>query len=141
MAIRKKLKSTKASPAHFGTKYQTKGSLGQNRIKVMYRRHVPGVMNGTEEKFACYLSSLIQTEEVIRWEFESHTLRLAPKTTYTPDFYVIMKDGSIRFYEVKGFWTSAARIKTKMAAFLYPQYKFVAAQLKRGEWKYEEFNP
>lgn len=137
MATRSK-KIAKRSQTHGNTKYPRMGSSGRNHIRITHQRHTPGRMNGTENQFASLLSSQIG-KTISHWEFESHTLRLAEKTTYTPDFYVITNEGQVIFYEVKGYWTPAARIKIKIAASLYPQYRFIAAKIKRGEWEYEEF--
>lgn len=76
-------------------------------------------------------------------EYEPMRLRLANNTTYTPDFCVV-ENGRITFWECKGFWRPAARVKIKVAARLYPWAKFVAVikQKKKngGGWAEEELS-
>ena len=45
---------------------------------------------------------------VFSWRYEAVTLKLADKTTYTPDFLVVLVDGSIELHEVKGTWNAPA---------------------------------
>lgn len=68
-------------------------------------------------------------------------LRLADRTTYNPDFYLMLPDGSIGFHETKGFWRDDARAKIKMAAEQFPEWFFVAVQWdsKAKEWRFERF--
>ncbi|KKL13469.1 hypothetical protein LCGC14_2525450 [marine sediment metagenome] len=94
-------------------------------------------MNKTEAAFATLLEFCRGANEIIAWEFEPIKLRLAKKTFYTPDFLVVESERFI-FYEVKGFWRDDARVKIKVAAETYPYFKFIAVQLKRKEWVYEE---
>ncbi len=73
-------------------------------------------------------------------EFEAIKLRLAAKTHYTPDFAVLLADGSFELHEVKGFWREDARIKIKIAAEKFP-FAFVAVTRRRksAPWKFERF--
>jgi len=107
-------------------------------------RHVPGKMNSLEKKFADHLRSLEIAGKVLWWRFEPIRLRLTIQdktTTYTPDFVVLMSSGEIEVYETKGFWTSAARVKTKVAADLYWFWRFYGAKnTKKTGWVYEEFS-
>ena len=76
-------------------------------------------------------------------------LKLGLNTTYTPDFMVILPGGGIHFHEVKGSWKMPhqddSRVKIKLAATLYPEFKFFAAvkvpEKKGGGWELEEFRP
>jgi len=108
------------------------------------RRHVPGKMNGLETKFSEYLKDLERKGEVLWWAFEPARLKLADpdqKTTYTPDFWVHLKDGSMVFYETKGFWKPNARTKTKTAASKYYMFPFIGVKWKNKKWEFEEFLP
>jgi len=100
-------------------------------------------MNKTEAAYAAELEIQLKVGMIVDWAFESHKLRLADKTYYTPDFMVITKDREMEFHEVKGFWRDDARVKIKVAAESYPMYRFKAVQMKRkkdgGGWKVEEF--
>ena len=98
-----------------------------------------GKMNKTEEAYSLVLEQRRLAGEIHHWAFEAMALRLADRTTYTPDFFVINKDGNISFFEVKGFWHQAGRIKIKVAAENHPWFDFQAIQLKKKEWIYEQF--
>ena len=105
-----------------------------------------GVMNPTEEWYAAQLEALKQAGAVQWYKFEGITFKLAPRTTYTPDFAVMMADNTIELHEVKGFWQGTARVKIKLAAELFP-FKFLAIVAKKAakkngggfECKVEEF--
>ena len=102
-----------------------------------------GTMNKTEQAYAHHLDWLKSEGEVLEYRFESVTLRLAKRTRYTPDFMLIMDDGTIELHEVKGFWRDDARVKIKVAAEMYPMFRFVAvkkiAKKHGGGWSAEGF--
>lgn len=101
-------------------------------------RRKPGEMNKLEASYAMKLK-LDQTMGQILWyQFDAIKLRLADKTFYTPDFFVMTKDGDLEVHEVKGFWEDDARVKIKVAADKFP-FKFIAISQKRKEWIIEEF--
>ena len=102
-------------------------------------RRVAGKMNKTEEAYSKVLEARKLSGEIHHWQFEAMALRLADRTTYTPDFFIIMADGSIVFHEVKGFWQGTGRVKIKVAAELHPWFEFTAVQLKKKTWVYEQF--
>jgi hypothetical protein len=99
------------------------------------RRHVAGVMNKTEADFE--QTFLLRKPH----GFEEITLKLAPDTRYTPDFWEMDDDDVLAFDEVKGFWRDDAKVKIKMAAKLFPQFRFRAWRRKRGVWAREHFGP
>ena len=110
------------------------GRLALGRLKT-------GEMNKTEARYAEHLKSIEGT--VIAWhKFEAVKLRLADNTFYTPDFAVMLLDGTMEMHEVKGFWEDDARVKIKVAASLYP-FRFKAlkpiAAKRGGGWEVEEF--
>ena len=93
-------------------------------------RHVTGVMNKTESLYAETLTARHIAGEVQSWSFESHTFRLASGLRFTPDFEVVLADGSIEFVDVKGSTKREAidpksRVKIKMAAQMFPHFRFV----------------
>jgi hypothetical protein len=92
-------------------------------------------MNGTEKAFADSLSKQTLAGEIVRWTFESVTLKLGDNCRYTPDFYVLMSDGSVTFYEVKGFWRDDARVKIKAAASKFP------SKMRPPSWRRQRIRP
>lgn len=96
-------------------------------------------MNKLEAKYAAHLETMRRAGRIIFWRFESVKFRLADRTWYTPDFYIMRPDGSIEVHETKGFWEDDARVKIKATAEQFPEFFFVAVQWKKGEWVLERF--
>jgi hypothetical protein len=100
-------------------------------------------MNGLEKRYAAYLEIRRVVGEIRGWKFEAVKLRLAPATFYNVDFTVWMADGSFEQHEVKGgHFEDDARVKVKVAARMFPEYRFIVARekdRKRSEWSFEEF--
>lgn len=107
--------------------------------KVVARcRRKPGVMNGTEAKMAEYLDQKKAVGEVIAYWFERYTLKLADDTRYTPDFAVLLANGELEFWEVKGFWRDDAKVKIKVAEEMFPHiFRQCKIKAKRdgGGWE------
>jgi hypothetical protein len=101
-----------------------------------------GEMNKTEAAYALTLDAYKADGLIAWWKFEGVKLRLADNTFYSPDFFVMAKDGTLEAHEVKGFWMDDARVKIKVASELYP-FRFVAIRAKSkkdgGGWAVEEF--
>lgn len=97
-----------------------------------------GSMNKLEAKYAAHLTDLLNLGRVARFDFEPEKLRLADRTFYTPDFRILLPDGTVEFHETKGFWQDDARVKIKVAADQHP-YTFRAVQWKDKRWIEEEF--
>lgn len=101
-----------------------------------------GVMNKLEESYSHYLEELKQKGDVLWWKFEGMTFKLAKRTTYTPDFNVMLANGQLQMHEVKGFWQGDARVKIKVAADMFP-LQFIAikaeAKCRGGGWLREDF--
>lgn len=95
-------------------------------------------MNTLEARYAAYLDVGLREGRVLQWDFEAIKLRLADGAWYTPDFRVILPDGTEEYHETKGFWREAARVRLKVAAELHP-YKFVAIKWVNKQWEREEF--
>ncbi len=96
---------------------------------------IKGEMNKTEQAYAMHLQAQ-QAKKRIEWfGYEVRTLRLDEKTTYTPDFWVILPGGRHEFHEVKGrhTWEDSV-IKFKWAAQLYPYARFVMLERRDGTW-------
>lgn len=102
-----------------------------------------GVMNATERAFAQHLEMLKRTGEIVSYDFEKETFKLGKACTYTPDFRVLLPDGGIVFYEVKGYWLDDAKVKIKVAAEMNRMYRFIAVMKKTkkegGGWSETEF--
>lgn len=98
-------------------------------------------MNKLEARYAGRLEAMKRAGQIVFWKFEAVALRLADKTTYNPDFYLMLPDGSVGFHETKGFWRDDARAKIKVAAEEFPELFFVAVQWdsKAKEWRFERF--
>ena len=101
-----------------------------------------GTLNKAELAYQNELERQKGLGEVLWYRFEGLKLRLADKTFYTPDFAVMIANGTLEMREVKGFWTDDAKVKIKVAAAMYP-FRFIAvrpeAKKRGGGWKIEEF--
>lgn len=89
-------------------------------------------MNSTEQAyFDNFISPRISSGEYLEARYEAITFRLAPKTTYTPDFLIVTADHLIELHECKGGFTrDDARVKWKVAAALYPFFTWRMIHMK-----------
>ena len=114
---------------------------GQAEPAKARQAHTPGQMNKGESLYSVYLFSRMRAGEVESFAFEADTLLLAHLCRYTPDFRVVLPDGTIEYHECKGkkgksyYAREDARIKIKVAASLYPQFTFCVVWLDRGTWR------
>lgn len=92
---------------------------------------VKGTMTKLERSHAEGLELRKRAGEVLWWAYEGITLKLAPDTRYTPDFAVMLADGTLEIHETKGFMEEAAWVRLKLAAELFP-FRFILFQLKKG---------
>lgn len=119
----------------------TSPAEAQRRLYALGRLKT-GEMNATEASYAQRLELLRRSGEVQWWKFEGIKLRLADSTFYTPDFAVMMADGTIELHEVKGHWLDDARAKIKIAAEMFP-FRFIAVKRRSkrdgGGFSVEEF--
>lgn len=106
-------------------------------------RLAKGTMNATETRYAAHLDQLRLAGEVLWWRFEPVKLLLAPDTTLTPDFMVMVADGTLEMHDVKGskaIYMDDAKVKMKMAARDYPFVFRVVFPVKKkdgGGWEIE----
>lgn len=99
--------------------------------------HVTG-MNKTEMEYARELELRKKAGEIVDWKYEPFSLKLANKTYYKPDFLLVFPD-HFEIHEVKGtFIREDAIVKLKVAAKMFPWFKFVLAQKKRKYWVIKE---
>lgn len=79
--------------------------------------------------------------QIIHWAHHAITLKLVEGARYSPDFLVIRADREIELQEVKGFMREAAGVRLKVAAELYPWFRFVLVRRgkgARGQWTCDE---
>ena len=86
-----------------------------------------------EEQYNSMLELKYRACEILAYEYESITFRLAPKTTYTPDFLVVLPDGKVQIHEVKGFAREDAIVKFKVAAQQNPWFEFIMVKKSKTE--------
>ena len=102
-------------------------------------------MNKTEAAYGDVLMTRMALGEILRFRFEEVVFVLGDRCRYTPDFEVVLEDGTVEYHEVKGFWRDDARVKIKAAARKFNDRKFIAVQKlpknQGGGWKVEEINP
>lgn len=100
-------------------------------------------MNGLERERAVIHEARKRAGEIQDWQFERVTLKLAPDCRYTPDFFILERDGTITLEEAKGHWEDDARVKIRVAADRFPWFRFVAVRRvpkkEGGGWRFEEF--
>lgn len=100
-------------------------------------------MNKLEQRYANQLEMMRLAREINGWTYEPDKLELAYRCTYTPDFKVFKNKGktdlTIEYHEVKGYMRDDAAVKLKVAARMYPQYKFVLVKWDRKKgWIFKE---
>ena len=97
------------------------------------KRHKPGEMNKTEERYSVLLNERVKSGEIQNWWFERMTFKLADDTRYTPDFAVLLANGEMEMIDTKagGPVQDDALVKIKCAAELFPQYKWCFETQKR----------
>jgi hypothetical protein len=79
-----------------------------------------GKANKTEAAYGDFLELRKRAGEVLWFKFEGMKFKLADNTFYTPDYSVLLADGTMEMHEIKGFMTDDANVKIKVAADLYP---------------------
>lgn len=97
-------------------------------------------MTRTEKAYAQILDTMKANGEILEWWFELVTLKLAPDCRYTPDFMVMVADGTIEFHETKGSFILDEKglVKARMAAGSFPFVFVIAQQLGKKDgygWK------
>jgi len=94
-------------------------------------------MNKTETAYSNLLEIRKRAGEVAWYRYEGITLKLAHDTRYTPDFAVMLADGTMEMHETKGFMRDDAAVKLKTAASMFP-FRFFLIRLEKGEWNIRE---
>jgi len=113
----------------------------QSKTKAIARqRPVPGQMNKTETRYLQQvLEPAVQQGKYTSARFEALKFRLADRTFYTPDFVVINAEtGHIEIHETKGgYITEDGRMKWKIAAEQFPEYRWLLVQQKKATEPFE----
>ena len=84
-------------------------------------RRRAGEMNKLEARYDREIIQprIIAGEYQESW-FEEWKFRIADKTWYTPDFVVMLPDGTLEIHECKGFMQDDANVKLKAVAEKFP---------------------
>ncbi len=93
----------------------------------------PGALNATERRYLAHLEARQRRGEIAGLWPHPFRLQLAPKTTYQPDFLVMLPDGRLELHEVKGWMQDDAAVKLKVTSeiyWLFPVY--VVREKPRG---------
>ncbi|MGE3756904.1 MAG: hypothetical protein AB7H97_04070 [Pseudobdellovibrionaceae bacterium] len=102
-------------------------------------------MNNTESAYANHLELQKRAGQILWYKFEGIKLRLADKTFYTPDFFVMNEQGELECHEVKGtsrgkpFIEDDAAVKIKVAAENFP-FRFRLLWSYQREWLQKSFD-
>lgn len=117
------------------------------RVRARGTRHLPGEMNSVEREYAAHLKLLEHAGEVEWWMFEGIKLRLADNCFFTPDFFVMLTDGTLEVHEVKGTWRKDgkefphieddAAVKLRVASAMFP-FRVKLVWKRAGKWTEEE---
>jgi hypothetical protein len=115
----------------------------------------PGEMNKTEAAYALWLQSEKKYGFIAKaLPFGSMTFKLANDTRYTPDFPVIMPDGTLELRDTKGtkakkkdgvkvgtvpYVEEDALIKIKVAAERFPEFGWALVWLDEKGWQRKEY--
>jgi hypothetical protein len=111
--------------------------------------HPISEMNKGESLYAQWLELQQRAGDVRCWFFQAMTFKLARDCRYTPDFAVFRGDAQT-LVDVKGrkvkpdgtqtYWAEEdAKIKIKVAATMFPMYRWVIAfPAQNGNWEERE---
>lgn len=103
------------------------------------RQRYGGYASNWEREYAAYLAQEQLRGRIIHWVYEPVRFLLADKSTYKPDFLVQPNYGKLEVHEVKGFWRRDARTKIKIAARMFPMFRWLGIRKVNGLWDVEEF--
>lgn len=120
--------------ARKATARRSHDDMARSRFNVLAKglRRTRGEMTKAESAWSELLEVDRIEGKVFRWRHESMRLRLTSPNTgtvaawYTPDFEVILPDGTVVFDEVKGsrFTDQASILRLKLAADTYTEFRF-----------------
>jgi hypothetical protein len=116
--------------------------LAANAPRVMARgrttAHRAGTMNKTEARYAAeVLAPQLAAGIILQWEFEAIKLRIGVNCFYTPDFFVMSKNGEISLHECKGYMMDDALVKLRAVAEMWP-FPVLLCRIVNGDWEIKE---
>lgn len=105
------------------------------------KRHVAGEMNQTEAAFAELLQAQKLAGEIVEWLFEPMSFKYAHGARYTPDFMVMLPDGSLHFYDTKVMHAinEASIVRIKATAEKFWMFRFFAAKREKKDFVIVEY--
>lgn len=72
---------------------------------------------------------LFKAKAISSWEYEPDTFWFEKikrgVRSYTPDFKIVHKDGTVEYHEVKGWMDKKSQTKIKRMAIYHPEIKLV----------------
>lgn len=89
-----------------------------------------------EQQYAEHLELRRMAGQIRAWDYEPWRILIGVDAWYTPDFRLLMPDGSIHWHEVKGYRREAAIVRIKAAALAHPNETFVLVTKKGGQWDF-----
>ena len=92
----------------------------QPRLLKAHGRQRVEKKNKTETAYEAHLNLRKITGEVAWFQFEGITFKLGPDCRYTPDFPVMLTDGTIEIHEVKG---KEKRVKQSGEVYAAPRFE------------------
>lgn len=98
----------------------------------------PGDMNKTEQAYADHLEARRLAGEILWWAYEPWKFRLADRTFITPDFGVMLQDGTLEIHETKGHMRDDAAVKLKVGAEQHWMFRWRLVKKVNGGWDIRE---
>lgn len=78
-----------------------------------------------EASFADFLELSLKSGAMGWYRYEPMSFRIGPDARYRPDFgALVLPTRELWLYEVKGFWREAAKVRIKVAADMYPFFRW-----------------
>lgn len=94
----------------------------------------PKYRSKLEARYAGYIEALKFAGEIRTIRYEAVRLEIGPNTTILPDFFVERPDRTCELHEVKGRMREDAWIKLKVAASMWPHYRWFLITREKGQW-------
>ena len=109
-----------------------------SKPKKRLRQSSKPLLNKLEMEFDTYIYDHFPLNDY--WA-QAFTLAIGNGVRYTPDF-VVKQQGSLTAYEVKGpYARDDAKVKLKVAARLFPCFRWILVSKMDGQWVFEEVLP